>query len=534
MQHFIEKYRDQILGVLSGFDRLVFRGSLRRLNASYLDRTRNVVVAKGMEEYCWQNQILFKNYADHVRRVSEKLKSTSLQPYREGDIPIEFLPDTSVDKDQRARQIAAKRGIRSGRVCAISAMEPSPTFDYGKSRLVRRTRPCHVLYHYQIHSQMGWMYARIQTWFPFNIQIGLNGREWLARQMDRLGLGYLQQGNCFPWIEDYGRAQQEMEQQLKTNWAELLQSFVPQLNPAHAEIFARYPAEYYWTCYQSEWATDVVFREGNFLKRLMSFLTAHGMLSFASADVLRYFGKRVNQSGKIPGYFNGPLQTNLKEYREGERIKYWLQGNSTKFYDKAYTERGSVLRAAETTTNNVEVFQSYRPKEGGPEDDLQWRPMRKGIADLNRRAEISQKVNDRLMDALASVDDSRRLEELVAPLQQPVTWNGRRVRALRPWADDYDLLKAINHGDFLINGFRNRDLQALLYAQPAASKTEQRRRSAAVSRKIRLLRAHGIVHKVSHTHRYHVAPDSRTILVAILTSARTTLNQINELQRKAA
>jgi hypothetical protein len=49
--------------------------------------------------------------------------------------------------------------------------------------------------------------ARIQTWFPFNIQIGLNGREWLARQMDREGLRYQQQENCFPWIENYPRAQ---------------------------------------------------------------------------------------------------------------------------------------------------------------------------------------------------------------------------------------------------------------------------------------------------------------------------------------
>ena len=32
MQQFTEKYRDQIVGILSGFDRFVFRGSLRRLN----------------------------------------------------------------------------------------------------------------------------------------------------------------------------------------------------------------------------------------------------------------------------------------------------------------------------------------------------------------------------------------------------------------------------------------------------------------------------------------------------------------------
>ena len=36
MQQFIEKYHDQIMAVVTGFDRLVFRGSLRRLNLERL------------------------------------------------------------------------------------------------------------------------------------------------------------------------------------------------------------------------------------------------------------------------------------------------------------------------------------------------------------------------------------------------------------------------------------------------------------------------------------------------------------------
>jgi len=215
-------------------------------------------------------------------------------------------------------------------------------------------------------------------------------------------------------------------------------------------------------------------------------------------------------------------------------VKFWLEGNSAKFYDKAYTESGSVLRAGETTTPNVSVFRACRPKEGGPADDLQWRQMRQGIADLHRRAEVSQKVNNRLINALASVDDSRRLSELIAEIQQPIQRKQRRVRALQPFGQDRTLLEAVNHGEFPINGLRNRDLQAILHPQPAKSPQEQRRRSAALSRKIRMLRAPGILHKVPHTHRYHVAPEARTMIVAILTSAQTSLKQINELKGEAA
>ena len=94
---------------------------------------------------------------------------------------------------------------------------------------------------------------------------------------------------------------------------------------------------------------------------------------------------------------------------------------------------------------------------------------------------------------------------------------------LRMTGDDKDLLAAINHGDFLIHGFRNRDLQRLRYCTPATSDTECRRRSATISRKLGLLKAHGLIRKIQHTHRYQVSKEGQTILVAVLTTARTTL-----------
>jgi hypothetical protein len=533
MQQFIERYREQINGVLTGFDRLVFRGSLRRLNYGRYDSSLKAMVANGMENYLWQNEILFKDYQDHVKRISERLKKASLEPFEKQKIPVVFLRDPAADKSKVARQVASERGVTSGLVCAISAMEPSPTFEHRGTHIIRRTRPCHVLYHYQIHPELGWMHARIQTWFPFNVQVGLNGREWLARQMNRDGLKYVQQGNCFPWIEDYKRAQELMSLQVEKNWAELLNGFAGQLNPEHESIFRRYPAGYYWTCDQSEWATDIVFRQADFLKRLMPLLVRHGVLSYSSADVMRYFGRKVNLSGEIPASFSGTLKTDLKRRQEGERVKFSLNGNSAKFYDKAYSEIGSVLRAAETTIITVQDFRAYRSKEGGAEQDLQWRPMRKGIADLHRRTEVSQKANQRLLSALASVDDSRSVEELTAEIQKRTSWNGRKVRGLHPWGDDKELFAAINHGEFTINGFRNRNLQTMLYDTEPDSPAERRRRSSAISRKLRMLRAHGIVQKIPRTHRYQVTDAGRVILLAVLTTARTSINQINHLPKAA-
>ena len=110
------------------------------------------------------------------------------------------------------------------------------------------------------------------------------------------------------------------------------------------------------------------------------------------------------------------------------------------------------------------------------------------------------------------MDDSRTVEELTAAIQTATRWNSRRVRGLRPRGEDQDLLAAINRGDFLITGLRNRDLQKLLYTTEPASPIKRRRRSAAVNRKLRMPRAHGLIQKVPRTHRYQVQGIARKLL----------------------
>jgi DNA-binding HxlR family transcriptional regulator len=89
------------------------------------------------------------------------------------------------------------------------------------------------------------------------------------------------------------------------------------------------------------------------------------------------------------------------------------------------------------------------------------------------------------------------------------------------------LLEAISRGDFLIHGLRNRDLQQLLYPAPVRGKRELRRRSAAISRRLRFLRAHGLIRKVGTTHRYHVTDLGRQILPAVMAARKATLKFLN-------
>jgi hypothetical protein len=76
---------------------------------------------------------------------------------------------------------------------------------------------------------------------------------------------------------------------------------------------------------------------------------------------------------------------------------------------------------------------------------------------------------------------------------------------------------------------RNRDLQALLFPTNPTDKAEARRRSAAVTRKLRLLRAHGILQKLPHTHRYQVTPHGRLLLNVVLSAQRITTQQLTAI-----
>jgi hypothetical protein len=90
------------------------------------------------------------------------------------------------------------------------------------------------------------------------------------------------------------------------------------------------------------------------------------------------------------------------------------------------------------------------------------------------------------------------------------------VLALNPFApNDAALLETIDRGEFLVNGFRNRDLRAHLFA-PASDPQTARHQSAAVTRQLRMLRAHGLIRKVPRTHRCLLTARGQRCVTAVL------------------
>jgi hypothetical protein len=512
MQQFIATHGHQVSGVLNGWDRLIFRGLYRLLSS-----------AAGVTWYLHQIHVRLVDFKDFVHELTQEIVATSAQQAAQAQRPNEYLVSSATCKEERARQILEESPVRTGLICVLRCVEPCWTYEMyrdpvaRKRELVAALRKCAFHYHYYLDPEFGFMHVRIQTWIPFTIQVYVNGREWLAHRMDEAGLSYRRADNCFTQVEDFDQAQVLMDGLGRLDWSKRLEALGrrvnPDLLPAPGE-----PLRYYWTAHQTEWATDVAFHSPRALASVFPQLALGAITGFSSADVLRFLQRRWT------GGFTGEISSDFKDRAEGLRVKHMANGNSVKMYDK----QGSVLRV-ETTITNPKDLKVYRTSERSPEGERTLRRMRQGVVDLPARLQRSQKTNERYLDALAQVDATVRLEDLFASVSRPVKRRGKRARALRVWTtEDQALLLAVARPEFFLAGFRNADLVRLLYPHAHESPHTRRLASAKVSYRLGLLRAHGLVHKLSNTRRYRLSPKGAQICMAAALSQKATLHKLTQ------
>jgi hypothetical protein len=497
------------MGVLHGFDRVRLQGTLRSLYHPSV-----------MEYYLQKAGVLWKDFKAFATDLTERVRDQGFGLARSMERPVRYLPATSTSKEAVALEIAAADRITSGLVAVLSCVEPCRTWFARGNHQTKKLElkllwgKCLHLYFYWIHPQLGWMHVRLQTWFPFLIHVCLNGREWLARQMDRAGIAYRRADNCFPWIADLPAAQRLMDEQLRTDWKELLGPLVGRCHPLHREITRPIERDYYWTAAATEYATDIMFRDRRALERIYPALVHHSVMHLGSEQVLRFMG-RVHGPHEADD-----VKTDRRRGPDGLRVKHWLNRNSQKLYDK-----GSILRS-ETTINEPKDFRVWRGPETNSEGKKQWRILRRSVADLHRRAQVSRAACQRHLSALAAVHVKTCLAQATLKVCQPIRKEGRRYRALNPLAQaDAALLTEVNKGDYLINGFRNHNIREALHGQ-TDDDIKRRRAMARVGRQLALLRAHGLIRKISRTHRYVVTRKGREIITAMLAARRANTEQL--------
>jgi len=511
---FLQRFGALVVGVLHGFDRLRFRGSKRQL-----------CHPAGLLSWLGYCSILLKDYKTFAHEATLNLCRALEAPAEQADLYC-FLNNSQHSKEEVALQRAAAQGRTQGLIAVLGCVEPCRILQVRGNPKTKRLEPrvelgkCKHYYHYYLDPQYGLRYTRLQTWFPFTVHVGLNGRAWLAQQLQAAGLDFVQKDNCFPWIEDFAAAQQLADAQQTTAWPVLLDGWVAQSNPL-AQTLLKAPVPYYWSMETGEYATDLAFHTAADLGRLYPRLVQQAVTTLGGTDVLRFLGYRVCQDGRPLKNMAGEVTTRVKELVEGMCVKHQAHGNQVKMYDKF----GQVLRI-ETELHNLRDFKVYRALEGEPEGPKAYRRLRQGVADVHGRAEVSQKSNERYVAALATVAEKVPLGELTKALGQRVSWKGRAVRALNPLAaEDVALLEAVSRGEFVVSGFRNRDLRGLLFS-PAAGSAEAKRQASKVTRWLRLLRGHSLIRKIAQTHRYQLTEKGRSSLTALLAARQANTEQL--------
>jgi hypothetical protein len=372
MNTFLRRLALVVSGVMSGFDRAVFKGRLPQLYSP-----------EGMNCYAAANHVRYLDFKIHAKEVTRQVLAASLMESAKKAERFQYLGSSQVSKEEAARAIQKRCPISEGLVAVLQCVEPCWTFDTksvnGRLTIVGEMGKCSSLYHYYLHPRFGWMYIRLQTWFPFEVQIGLNGREWLAQRMDQEGMRYQRSDNKFLWVEDWQQAQRWLDEQQRTNWVKEFEALLKQVHPLHPGHLGRLPVLYNWTVHQSEWATDVAFNSRAELAAWYPRWTRYAFEQFDSVQVLRFLGR----SGRLAPGTTVDVHSDVQAVEESVRLKHWVNGNSLKMYD-----HGNVLRV-ETTINRPKEFRSYRSAVGAPDGPKSWRVMQRGVADTHRRAEVS-------------------------------------------------------------------------------------------------------------------------------------------------
>lgn len=514
MKRFLQRMGSRVRGVLHGFDRMRFRGSKRQL-----------CHASGMLGWMYYAKISLKEFKLYAKDKTEEVCRSIEAPAEQAGI-FEYLNNSQTSKEQTALRIAEREGRREGLVAVLACVEPCQTMQVRGNRetkmLELRSEPakCKHYYHYYLDPKFGLRYTRLQTWFPFTMLAGLNGREWLGRQMTQAGIQFEQRDNCFAWIEDFAAAQKLAQKQLKTAWPKLLDGWARESCPLLFDNLLKGTLPYYWSLEDGEYATDFAFESAEDLQRLYPKLVDYAQQVLHGTDVLRFMGYRAKPNGRPYQSLVDEIRTTVKEFVEGTRIKHFVAGNSLKMYDKF----GQVLRV-ESLLRDLRHFKVYRGKEGHEDGPKEYLRLRQGVADVHRRAQIGEKINERYVEALANVEEPKPLAELTKDLGRRRKWNGRSIRALNPLApDDVALLEAIGRGEDAINGFRNRDIRQRIYGD--APVAERRAQAAKVTRLIGLLRGHGLISKVAKTHRYQMTEHGRQTVAALLSARRASTEQL--------
>ena len=439
-----------------------------------------------MTSYLYRKEIRIFDYSTFAEGYREQIRHQIDSIVKESGVEVQYLKRSGIRKESLVSDILKKRGAHTGVVCILSTLEGCNTYKpwhdkkTGKTFLKPDISKCLHYYIYFIDELLGLGYIRIPTWCPFRLQIYFNGHHLLAGKLKENGIGYTMIDNAFDSIEAPEKAQ-ELSDSLKV---EDLHRKFDELAWKYCPVYKELGLRYHWSVMQAEYSTDIVFRKQEELQPIYKEIIATSIHTVKPENIATFLGQKLD-----PRY-QGEMGNNYHVREEGTRVKHSMGTVSIKMYDKF----SKILRI-ETTCNDIRFFKHFREvvhHDGTTSNQMA--SLKKNIYSLAFLAENLKAANKRYLDFIAAFDNREVGRKRLEHVAESKTENNRNYKGFNFFnKDDLTVLLAILHGEFNINGFRNKNIQKLLKFG-----------SAKISRLIKRLRVHGLIKKAADSYKYYL------------------------------
>ena len=506
----IEQNKEKINGILETFDRMIINEYLLNL-CNY----------RQFLYYLIQNDVKLKDFDKFANEQTTSLCNHIDDYIKSNNVELKYLNSGKIDKDEITKEEFKKNPNKTGLISALSVVEicntmtVKPNHKTQQLEITSRPTKCKHYYFYFNDEEFGWMYLKIQTWFPYNVQIYVNGREYLSKLLDKNNINYEMYNNSFSYIEDFNKAQELADNILNKKISDSFDEIIKQINNLLPNIEKIFSHSYYWCIDQCEFATDINFKSRQDLKLFYKTLVENTYFAFSSEDIYSFFGRNVS---KINNFKKGEIVSDLRNRYQGYRIKFKINNNQIKMYDK-----GNNLRI-EVTINNPKDFKVLKEKEviinhEKIETEKEWVPMGKSISNLYRYIEISKSITKRYIEALPEVDIEKLPLKEIKSISSNVEVKGRKYSSFNILNEETLLLfEVIARGEYLINGFNNKTIRKYIYEDYDDPKVINK-----MTRQLSKLRAHKIIKKVNKKNKYYLTSTGRKIITSILLYTRKEL-----------
>ena len=494
---FTSKYKNDIIGIISCFDRQLFSGSIIQLT-----------YPEGLLRHLRANHILLKDFKPYAISLAKQLKENAIKLAEENNAKYIYLKDSKQSNEELVKEIIKQRGDYPGLIAVITNLEVEYGFDIqgnkatNKIELKARQRKCLHIYFYFIDKDYGLCYFRVQTYFPFKVKVYCNGHEKLALDMQKAKIEYIKSDNCFTWISDINKAQQLSDNINVSRFHSKLEQWAEKFVPILKRLSQIWTMKYHWSIKQVEYSTDIIFQSEERLNILYGQLLNYCNNTVIPEDVMSFLGKRF--SGKQ----SGRIQTSCKRTYNGFRIKHQCGFLSIKMYNKA----GNVLRI-ELTVNDVTQLRVYRKvhhKDGSVTKEQA--QMEKTIYSLVHIIRFGKADTSRYLDFLSKMEDNSKAIRQLSEFTNKKNLNNRNYRGFNPLNEqELMIFQVLLNGALIANGFTSKNLKKNL-----SQYVKEQWTTSKISRLLKRLIVFKLIKRVKHSYKYFLTETGRIIITMFL------------------